>query len=133
MLREAFRNEEIKHYPIIIKASTTGALETLVKETERVIQGVFRINIIEASVGPLSEADITAASQTGAVIFGFDVPVTPNVAKMVEPSRVPVKLHKIIYKFLEDVENYVYDVKNELALEEGKTVNVEVLGVASVS
>jgi hypothetical protein len=44
-----------------------------------------------------------------------------------------VKLHKIIYKFLEDISNYVYDVKNELALEEGKAVNVEVLGTATVS
>ena len=42
MLREAFRNESIKYYPIIIKASTTGALETLIKETERVIKGLFR-------------------------------------------------------------------------------------------
>jgi translation initiation factor IF-2 len=62
MLREAFRNEEIKHFPIMIKASTAGALETLIKETERVIYGVYRINIIDASVGPLSEADITAAA-----------------------------------------------------------------------
>ena len=62
MLREAFRNEEIKHYPIMIKASTAGALETLIKETERVIYGTYRINIIESSVGPLSEADITAAA-----------------------------------------------------------------------
>ena len=59
MLREAFRNEDIKHYPIMIKASTAGALETLIKETERVIHGQYRINIIDASVGPLSEADIT--------------------------------------------------------------------------
>lgn len=85
ILREAFRNEEIKHYPIIIKASTAGALETLIKETERLIYGQYRINIIETSVGPLSEADITAAASTGAVIFGFDVPVTPNVSKMAEP------------------------------------------------
>jgi translation initiation factor IF-2 len=49
------------------------------------------------------------------VIFGFDVPVSPNVAKMADPSKVPVKLHKIIYKFLEDIQNFVFDVKSEIA------------------
>lgn len=59
--------------------------------------------------------------------------MTPNVYKMAEPQKVPVKLHKIIYKFLEDVGNYTYDVKNEIALEEGQAINVEVLGTATVS
>ena len=28
-LKEVFRNEDVKHFPIIIKASTAGTLETL--------------------------------------------------------------------------------------------------------
>jgi translation initiation factor IF-2 len=63
----------------------------------------YRINIIDYSVGPLSEADINSAAQTGAVIFGFDVPINPNVAKMADPSKVPVRVHKLIYKFVEDI------------------------------
>lgn len=62
ILKEAFRNEEIKHFPIILKASTAGALETLVQEVEKIIHGLYRINVIDKSVGPLTEADITSAA-----------------------------------------------------------------------
>jgi Translation-initiation factor 2 len=46
-LKEVYRDEEIKHYPIIIKASSAGTLETLLKETEKLIKGIYRINIID--------------------------------------------------------------------------------------
>lgn len=36
-LKEVFRSEDIKHFPIIIKASSAGTLETLLKEAEKVI------------------------------------------------------------------------------------------------
>ena len=47
--------------------------------------------------------------------------------------KVVVKLHKTIYKFLEDMDHFVFDARQELAAEEGKSLNVEVLGKATVS
>jgi len=46
-----------------------------------------------------------------AIIFGFDVKCPQAIAKRTEAAGVPVKLHKIIYKFNEDMENLVHDVK----------------------
>jgi len=41
-LKEVFRDEEIKHYPIIIKASSAGTLETLLNEADKLIKGVLQ-------------------------------------------------------------------------------------------
>jgi hypothetical protein len=46
---------------------------------------------------------------------------------------VVVRQHKTIYKFLEDVENFVYDAKAQIAEEQGKSQNIEVVGTATVS
>jgi len=46
-LKEVFRDEEIKHFPIIIKASTAGVLETLLSETDKLIKGLYRVNVID--------------------------------------------------------------------------------------
>ncbi len=78
-MKEVFRDEDIRHYPIILKASTAGVLETLISETEKLINGLYRVNVIDYSVGPITEGDLTNAAQTGAVIFGFDVPCNPIV------------------------------------------------------
>lgn len=102
-MKEIFRDEDVKHFPLIIKASTAGTLETLLKETEKITLGVYRINIIDYSVGPITEGDLANAASTGAVIVGFDVPATTIVQKSAEAQGVCVRQHKIIYKFLEDI------------------------------
>ena len=46
-LKEVFRDEDIRHFPIILKASTAGVLETLLSETDKLIKGMYRVNIID--------------------------------------------------------------------------------------
>lgn len=83
-LKEVFRDEDVRHFPIILKASTAGTLETLMQEVEKVIKGIYRINVIDYSVGPITEGDLSNASSTGGVIFGFDVSCNPIVTKSSE-------------------------------------------------
>lgn len=45
---------------------------------------------------------------------------------------VVVRQHRIIYKFMEDVENFVYDARMAIAAEGGKAVHIEVVGEAQV-
>lgn len=60
-LKEVFRDEDVEHFPLIIKASTAGTLETLLQETDKLIQGIYRINVIDYSVGPITEGDLNNA------------------------------------------------------------------------
>ncbi len=81
-LKEVYRDEEVKHYPIILKASSAGTLETLLTEAEKVVgSNNYRISIIDYSVGPVTEGDMSNAQQSGAIILGFDVPCSPMVVK----------------------------------------------------
>lgn len=45
-------------YPLMIKSSTAGSLETILKEAKKVIKNNYRINIIETGVGPVTEGDL---------------------------------------------------------------------------
>ena len=132
-LKEVFRDEDIKHFPIILKASTAGVLETLLTETDKLIKGLYRVNVIDYQVGPITEGDLSNAAQTGAVIFGFDVPCNPMVQRSAESQSVSIHQHKLIYKYVEDIENYVHDVRREIQEEEGIAVNIEILGTAQVA
>jgi translation initiation factor IF-2 len=62
-------------------------------------------------VGPITEGDLSNAIQTGAIILGFDVSCTPMVTKSAEAQGVIIHQHKLIYKYVEDVENFVFDVR----------------------
>lgn len=103
------------------------------KECDKLIKNNYRIKIIQQLVGPLTEADLNSASQTGAVVFGFDVQCPSTVTKKAFNAGVTVKMHKLIYKFIEDFDNFVHDAKQEMDIEKGKLTSVEVKGTATVS
>jgi translation initiation factor IF-2 len=93
----------------MIKASTAGTLEALLREAERVIGNNFRVDIIDYGVGAITEGDLLKAKQSGAVIFGFDVPCQPPIERGSVFDSCCIKLHKVIHRFIEDIGNLVYD------------------------
>ena len=102
-VREMFRDENTGYQPVMIKAAQAGALETLIAEAESIIGNQFKIQIVAEGVGPLTENEVSEASAMNAVIFGFDIPVSPMLEARAEMQGVPIKLHKLIYKFQEDL------------------------------
>jgi translation initiation factor IF-2 len=142
MIKQLFRNdsEDIQqYYPIIIKAKESGVLETLLTETNKIIRGVYQITIVQTGVGPINEADLNAAIATGATILGFDIPVPGPIEARVADAGILIRLHKLIYKFTDDLNDLVHDVKlNDLrARGEGKQKNIvgsaQILQIFSVT
>jgi translation initiation factor IF-2 len=86
--------------------------------------------VIESGVGPITEADIQNAASTSARIIGFDVPCSSSVTKRAEASGVIVRLHKLIYKFTDDLQDIVHDVVLSEAKARGETVRKEIVGQA---
>jgi translation initiation factor IF-2 len=83
-------------------------------------------------VGPVSEKDIAEAESMNAILFGFDVAVQQNAVSYVEQAGVTVHLHKLIYKFQEDLEALVADVNRRDKEAFGRDANIEVVGQAHV-
>ena len=78
-LKDILRPEKaIKYYPVIIKASSAGTLETLIREVENFSP---HLHLIDYGIGPISEGDLQNASVLGAVIFGFNVGLHPSIEK----------------------------------------------------
>ena len=69
-----FRDSESLSQPVIQKAATSNALDTLVAEAQRTIGQSEEVAIFSTGVGPVTEEDLNNAEQFGAVILGFGVP-----------------------------------------------------------
>jgi translation initiation factor IF-2 len=61
-MKEIYKGDDVKYFPVIIKSSSAGTLETLLKETDKIIKDTYRVNIIETGVGPITEGDLSNAS-----------------------------------------------------------------------
>ena len=133
-MKAMFREDvgEDQYFPIIVKSNQAGTLETLMTETQKIIGGHYQIQVIESGVGPITEADIQNAASTSARIIGFDVPCSSSVTKRAEASGVIVRLHKLIYKFTDDLQDIVHDVVLSEAKARGETVRKEIVGQAQI-
>ncbi len=91
---------------ILVKADTNSSKEALVDAIEKVSKKIEHIDfhIVQASVGDISESDVTFASHTGAMIYGLHVKPGSGVQALAKKEQVAIELHDIIYKLLESLQ-----------------------------
>ncbi|MGM9571181.1 MAG: translation initiation factor IF-2 [bacterium] len=94
----------IKDLNIIIKADVQGSVEALKESLEKQSIEEVRVNVIHGGVGGITESDVLLAAASNAIILGFNVRPAQNVAKAAENENVDIRLYRVIYNAIEDIE-----------------------------
>ncbi len=95
---------EMKVLPIIVKADVQGSVEAVKQSLEKLSNEEVRVNVIHAAAGAIKESDIMLAESSNAIIIGFNVRPDSNAKQIAERSGVDIKLYRVIYEAIEDVE-----------------------------
>ncbi|PWA13544.1 translation initiation factor IF-2 [Pueribacillus theae] len=103
-LFEQIKEGETKELNIIVKADVQGSAEALVGSLQKIDVEGAKINIIHSGVGAISESDIILASASNAIIIGFNVRPDNNAKKTAETENVDIRLHRIIYNVIDEIE-----------------------------
>lgn len=103
-LFEHMKQGEMKDLNIIIKADVQGSAEALAASLKKIdVEGV-NIKIIHSAVGAINESDITLAAASNAIVIGFNVRPDNNAKRTAETEDVDIRLHRIIYKVIDEIE-----------------------------
>ncbi|MHC5280534.1 translation initiation factor IF-2 [Listeria kieliensis] len=103
-LFEHMKAGEMKSVNVIIKADVQGSVEALAASLRKIeVEGV-NVNIIHTAVGAINESDITLAAASNAIIIGFNVRPTTQAREAAENEGVDIRLHRVIYKAIEEIE-----------------------------
>ncbi len=94
---------------LILRADTQGSLEALkgVIATEAESTEEVDVEILLATVGAPTEADLLLASTAEATVMSFGVNPAGSVIKAAEKQGIPLKSYKIIYNLIEDVQKMI--------------------------
>ena len=104
-LFDVMKEGEMKDLNIIIKADVQGSVEAVAASLMKIdVEGV-NIKIIHTGVGAINESDVTLASASNGIIFGFNVRPDANAKRAAEQEQVDMRLHRIIYQIIEEVES----------------------------
>ncbi len=103
-LFEQMKQGEVKELNIILKADVQGSAEALAASLQKIeVEGV-KVKIIHSGVGAITEYDIMLATASNAIVIGFNVRPDVNAKRAAESENVDVRLHRIIYKVIEEIE-----------------------------
>ncbi len=94
----------IKGLNIVVKADVQGSVEAVKQSLEKLSNEEVKVNVIHAAAGAINESDIMLAESSNAIIIGFNVRPDANARNVAEHSGVDIKLYRVIYEAIEDVE-----------------------------
>ncbi|MFC7784329.1 MULTISPECIES: translation initiation factor IF-2 [unclassified Rossellomorea] len=103
-LFEQMKQGEMKDLNLVLKADVQGSVEALAASLLKIeVEGV-NIRIIHTGVGAINESDITLAAASNAIVIGFNVRPDVNAKRTADTEGVEIRLHRIIYKVMEEIE-----------------------------
>ncbi len=98
---------EMKTLPLIVKADVQGSVEAVRQSLEKLSNEEVRVRVIHGAVGAISESDVMLASASNAIIIGFNVRPHPAAADNAKRDGVDVRLYRIIYDAIEEVQTAI--------------------------
>ena len=94
----------MKELDIIVKADVQGSVEAVKQSLVKLSNEEVVVKVIHGGVGAINESDVILASASNAIIIGFNVRPDPMAKMTADREGVDVRLYKVIYNAIEDVE-----------------------------
>ncbi|XP_067845115.1 translation initiation factor IF-2, mitochondrial [Heptranchias perlo] len=112
--------------PIIVKGDVDGSVEAILN----ILDGYDAdeqciLEVIHFGIGDISENDIVSAEIFSGLVYGFNVNANKEVQQMASKKGIKIKLHKVIYKLIDDL-------KDELSGKLPAVLEENIIGEASV-
>ena len=93
----------LKEFPLVIKGDVQGSLEAIAGALDKLGTEEVRARIIHTGAGAITESDISLASTSGAVIFGFNVRANAQAREASEREGIEIRYYNVIYDLVDDV------------------------------
>ena len=103
-LYSQIQSGNLKELNLIIKADVAGSVEAVKQSLLKLSNEEVVVKCIHGGVGAINESDVTLASASSAIIIGFNVKVDATAKETADREKVDVRLYRVIYNAIEDVE-----------------------------
>ena len=95
---------KVQNLNIIIKADVQGSVEAVKQALEKLSNDEVKVRVLHSAVGAVTQDDVNLASAFNAIIIGFNIRPDATARDAAEREGVDIRLYRIIYQAIEDVE-----------------------------
>lgn len=103
-LNEKLNAGDLQGINLIIKTDNTGSLEAIKSSLEKLSAEGVKLKIIRSDIGSITETDLMLALSSKALIYSFNIKPDASIQQKANELKVDIRLHRIIYALLEEVE-----------------------------
>jgi translation initiation factor IF-2 len=103
-LNEKLSAGDMQAINLIIKTDNTGSLEAIKSSLEKLTAEGVKLKIIRSDIGSITETDLMLALSSKALIYSFNIKPESSIQQKANELKVDIRLHRIIYALLEEVE-----------------------------
>jgi translation initiation factor IF-2 len=97
----------VKNLNLSIKADSTGSLEALRGQVEKIEDPSVKVVVVASGVGPIGEADVNLAAVTDSIVIGFNVHPDDRAKIAADAQGVDVRFYDVIYQITDDIANAI--------------------------
>ena len=95
--------DDVQTLNLILRADVRGSIEAIQKELGKLEHPEVRVKLLQATVGGITEADVTLADASDAIIMGFNVVPDEKARQMADKRGVQIRRYDVIYKITEEL------------------------------
>ena len=128
LIRLINKKTTMQELNVIVKADVQGSLTSVIDSLKTLDTDEVSVRVGGSGVGAITDNDIRMAATTGAIIYGFNATMPPNIKHIASRDKVQVRLYRIIYELLDDAKKEL----SEMLIDEEIITNVGRLLVRGV-
>lgn len=133
LLRMMNVEDNSKVFNVIVKGDVLGSVTSVVDSLKLIdTKGEVTLNIVATGVGDVTENDVYMAAGDNTVVYGFNVSVPTNIAKLAARDGVEVRNFRVIYELLDDARSSMEKLLGEEVVET-EVGTMDVMGVFRVT
>ena len=119
---------------IILRADVRGSIEAIEKELLKLEHPEVRVKLLQKSVGGITEADVTLADASDAIIIGFNVVPDEKARARADKTGVQVRRYDVIYKIKDELKLALEGMlkPEEREVEQGRVLVQQVFKISRV-
>ena len=102
LIRLINRSKELQELNVIVKADVQGSLTSVIDSLKTLDTEEVAVRVVSSGVGPVNKNDAHLAHTSGAVIYGFNVDIPPDVKRLASRDKIIIRLFKVIYELIDD-------------------------------
>ncbi|OQY59541.1 MAG: translation initiation factor IF-2 [Desulfobacteraceae bacterium 4572_88] len=106
-LFEKMQQGEVKDLNLILKTDVHGSIEALKDSLTKLSNDEVNINVIHSATGTVTEADVSLAAVSEAIIIGFNVRPSAKVQTIANEESVDMRFYNIIYHVIKEIQDAI--------------------------